>query len=314
MKINIDNYELYFLRYIERRLSDEERKEVDAFLLQHPELKEVFDMYDPFLTLTKDEDLVFDDKDSLMRSKSPFVMSLWVRYASVAAAVLLVFSVGLSWMQREQPSQNVILADNTIDIIEEKYIPMISDSTIDDERVKEVISTTKNVIRHETQNEATSMLAQAEEKPVIPEQQPVEAEPEQIYTDTTIYIYDNSDEDVYYAMDMNESVLVIDEQYDDNTVYMEEYSDALIAYNVGRAAENINYDSDTIYYYDEETAAAEPMPILSQFKEMFTTLFRNKKDKVESELMEYADYVKVAYHEKKEEITMYIADRVEKIF
>lgn len=314
MKINIDNYELYFLRYIEGRLSDEERKEVDTFLLQHPELKEVFDMYDPFLTLTKDEDLVFDDKDSLMRSKSPFVMSLWVRYASVAAAVLLVFSVGLSWMQREQPSQNVMLADNNIDIIEEKYIPMISDSTIDDESVKEVISTTKNVIRHETQNEATSMLAQAEEKSVVPEPQSAEAEPEQIYTDTTIYMYDNSGEDVYYAMDMNESVLVIDEQYDDNTVYMEEYSDALIAYNVGRAAENINYDSDTIYYGYEETADTEPMPILSQFKEMFTTLFRNKKDKVESELMEYADYVKVAYHEKKEEITMYIADRVEKIF
>ena len=61
-------------------------------------------------------------------------------------------------------------------------------------------------------------------------------------------------------------------------------------------------------------ATVEPMPILEQFKEMFTTLFRDKKDKVESELIEYGDYIKLAYQEKKEEIAMYIANRVEKIF
>ena len=138
MKINIDNYELYFLRYIEGRLSEEERKEVETFLIQHPDLKEIMDMYDPSFTLVKDEELVFDDKDSLMRpTKSSFVMPLWVRYASVAAVALFVVSVGLVWMQRQQPTQNIVLADNAIDIdiIEEKYVPMISDSTIDSEKL-----------------------------------------------------------------------------------------------------------------------------------------------------------------------------------
>ena len=156
MKINIDNYELYFLRYIEGRLSEEERREVETFLIQHPDLKEIMDMYDPSFTLVKDEELVFDEKDSLMHPKSSFVMPLWMRYASVAAVALFVVSAGLVWMQQQQTiHHDVVLADNAtdIDIIEEKYVPMISDSTIDSEKLEEVISTTKNVMHKDTQRE-----------------------------------------------------------------------------------------------------------------------------------------------------------------
>ena len=73
-------------------------------------------------------------------------------------------------------------------------------------------------------------------------------------------------------------------------------------------------DVDTIYCEYTDLDIDEPMPLIEQFREMFTTLFKDKKEKVESELIEYADYVKLAYQEKKEEISMYIASRVEKIF
>ena len=311
MKINIDNYELYFLRYIEGRLSDEERREVETFLIQHPDLKEIMDMYDPSFTLVKDEELVFDEKDSLMHPKSSFVMPLWMRYASVAAVALFVVSAGLVWMQQQQTiHHDVVLADNAtdIDIIEEKYVPMISDSTIDSEKLEEVISTTKNVMHKDTQRE-TMLLAQVE--PMESEQPTVEIEEESINVDTTVYMYDN-----YYAMNTEENILDMEEETDDNDVYLEEYSNRLIAYNVGRAAENTmdDSDTDTIYCEYTELDIDEPMPLIEQFKEMFTTLFRDKKEKVESDLIEYADYVKLAYYEKKEEISMYIASRVERIF
>ena len=316
MKINTDNYELYFLRYIEGRLSDEERREVETFLIKHPDLKEIMDMYDPFFTLAKDEELVFDDKDSLMRpTKSSFVMPLWVRYASVAAVALFVVSVGLVWMQRQQPIQNVLLADNAVDIdvIEEKYVPMISDSTIDIEKLEEVISTTKNVMHKDNQRE-TMLLAQAEPEPVEDEQSSIEVEDELLNVDTTTYIYENLSEEIYYAMNTEENMLDIEEETDDNDVYLEDYSNTLIAYNVGRATENTMDDVDTIYCEYTDLDIDEPMPLIEQFREMFTTLFKDKKEKVESELIEYADYVKLAYQEKKEEISMYIASRVEKIF
>ena len=239
MKINTDNYELYFLRYIEGRLSDEERREVETFLIKHPDLKEIMDMYDPFFTLAKDEELVFDDKDSLMRpTKSSFVMPLWVRYASVAAVALFVVSVGLVWMQRQQPIQIVLLADNAVDIdvIEEKYVPMISDSTIDIEKLEEVISTTKNVMHKDNQRE-TMLLAQAEPEPVEDEQSSIEVEDELLNVDTTTYIYENLSEEIYYAMNTEENMLDIEEETDDNDVYLEDYSNTLIAYNVGRATE-----------------------------------------------------------------------------
>ena len=311
MKINIDNYELYFLRYIEGRLSEEERREVETFLIQHPDLKEIMDMYDPSFTLVKDEELVFDEKDSLMHPKSSFVMPLWMRYASVAAVALFVVSAGVVWMQQQQTiHHDVVLADNAtdIDIIEEKYVPMISDSTIDSEKLEEVISTTKNVMHKDTQRE-TMLLAQVE--PMESEQPTVEIEEESINVDTTVYMYDN-----YYAMNTEENILDMEEETDDNDVYLEEYSNRLIAYNVGRAAENTmdDSDTDTIYCEYTELDIDEPMPLIEQFKEMFTTLFRDKKEKVESDLIEYADYVKLAYYEKKEEISMYIASRVERIF
>ena len=316
MKINTDNYELYFLRYIEGRLSDEERREVETFLIKHPDLKEIMDMYDPFFTLAKDEELVFDDKDSLMRpTKSSFVMPLWVRYASVAAVALFVVSVGLVWMQRQQPIQNVLLADNAVDIdvIEEKYVPMISDSIIEDEKVRELISTTRNVMHKDNQRE-TMLLAQAEPEPVEDEQSSIEVEDELLNVDTTTYIYENLSEEIYYAMNTEENMLDIEEETDDNDVYLEDYSNTLIAYNVGRATENTMDDVDTIYCEYTDLDIDEPMPLIEQFREMFTTLFKDKKEKVESELIEYADYVKLAYQEKKEEISMYIASRVEKIF
>lgn len=317
MKINTDNYELYFLRYIEGRLSDEERREVETFLIKHPDLKEIMDMYDPFFTLAKDEELVFDDKDSLMRpTKSSFVMPLWVRYASVAAVALFVVSVGLVWMQRQQPIQNVLLADNAVDIdvIEEKYVPMISDSTIDSEKLEEVISTTRNVIRHEAQTETMSMLAQAEEKTVELEQQPIELEPEQEYIDTTMYMYDNVSSEVYYAENVMEETTNMMEIDTEEIVIIDTYTDCLVAYNGSRCGEKLIEQQEIVAngYIVDSTTAKEPMSMINQLKEVVSTLSRNKRKEVEAEWTEYSNYALVAYNEGKRELTNYLEQQINK--
>lgn len=317
MKINIDNYELYFLRYIEGRLSEEERKEVETFLIQHPDLKEIMDMYDPSFTLVKDEELVFDEKDSLMHPKSSFVMPLWMRYASVAAVALFVVSAGLVWMQQQQTiHHDVVLADNAtdIDIIEEKYVSMISDSIIEDEKVRELISTTRNVIRHEAQTETMSMLAQAEEKTVELEQQPIELEPEQEYIDTTMYMYDNVSSEVYYAENVMEETTNMMEIDAEEIVIIDTYTDCLVAYNGSRCGEKVIEQQEIVAngYIVDSTTAKEPMSMINQLKEVVSTLSRNKRKEVEAEWTEYSNYVLVAYNEGKRELTNYLEQQINK--
>lgn len=88
MKINEENYELYLFRYAEGLLSDDERREVEAFLDAHPDIREEFALYDPTLTVAGLPKMVFPDKAKL---KHHVVLS-WnvLRYA---AAVLLLAAV-----------------------------------------------------------------------------------------------------------------------------------------------------------------------------------------------------------------------------
>ena len=116
MKINNDNYESYFLRYIEGRLSEEEQREVGTFLVQHPELQEMLDLYDPTYVLEKDAQLVYDDKESLKRRTKTVFMPQWTRYAVAASVALLLGTIGFMWLQNVSIPQQTMLADNTIDI------------------------------------------------------------------------------------------------------------------------------------------------------------------------------------------------------
>jgi len=274
-------------------------------------------MYDPSFTLVKDEELVFDDKDSLMHPKSSFVMPLWMRYASVAAVALFVVSAGLVWMQQQQTiHHDVVLADNAtdIDIIEEKYVPMISDSIIEDEKVRELISTTRNVIRHEAQTETMSMLAQAEEKTVELEQQPIELEPEQEYIDTTMYMYDNVSSEVYYAENVMEETTNMMEIDTEEIVIIDTYTDCLVAYNGSRCGEKVIEQQEIVAngYIVDSTTAKEPMSMINQLKEVVSTLSRNKRKEVEAEWTEYSNYVLVAYNEGKRELTNYLEQQINK--
>jgi hypothetical protein len=65
MRIDKENYEVWFLDFFEGRLSPEEKQELQLFLMKNPELEQEFDQYEYF-TLTS-EKITFPAKQNLKR-------------------------------------------------------------------------------------------------------------------------------------------------------------------------------------------------------------------------------------------------------
>lgn len=90
--ITIDNYELYFLQYLENGLDKEGRREVEAFVAQHPELAEELALCAQTPVIEKDEAVVFAGKEGLKHVESmPLHRGIiaW-RWSAAAAALLAV--------------------------------------------------------------------------------------------------------------------------------------------------------------------------------------------------------------------------------
>ena len=71
MNINRNNYEEYFLLYADNELTKAERKMVEVFVKENPELKEEFCMLKLTIRLP-DEDIKLEDKSFLMKKEFLF--------------------------------------------------------------------------------------------------------------------------------------------------------------------------------------------------------------------------------------------------
>ncbi len=69
MKIDRSNYEGYFILYMDNELGSEERLEVEAFAMAHPDLQEELDLLMQS-RLVPDEDVVFENKEELLEIAS----------------------------------------------------------------------------------------------------------------------------------------------------------------------------------------------------------------------------------------------------
>ena len=67
-EINRHNYEEYFILYMDNELGSEERRMVEAFVQQHPDLKEELDNLLQY-KLAPDTDIVFDRERGIAESK-----------------------------------------------------------------------------------------------------------------------------------------------------------------------------------------------------------------------------------------------------
>jgi anti-sigma factor RsiW len=75
MSINRQNYEEYFILYLDNELGSQERRMVEAFVELHPDLKEELDLLVQF-KLTPDNTIVFDGKEELMKVNSDSPVTL----------------------------------------------------------------------------------------------------------------------------------------------------------------------------------------------------------------------------------------------
>ncbi|MDR0790309.1 MAG: hypothetical protein LBO06_05905 [Bacteroidales bacterium] len=90
MKITIDNYEAFLLDDAEGTLSQQDKVGLDAFLEANPSLAQRAELYDPSLVLIADNDVVYEDKNKLLRQKPKVIYYFWKMTAAAAVFVGLI--------------------------------------------------------------------------------------------------------------------------------------------------------------------------------------------------------------------------------
>jgi len=94
--ISLNNYEEWFLLYTDNELSEEQKIQVELFVLQHPDLQREFEYLQQ--TRLPEENWVFANKEILYRStteRPPVLYMRWMRYAAAAAVIGIMATV---WM------------------------------------------------------------------------------------------------------------------------------------------------------------------------------------------------------------------------
>jgi len=95
-EISFNNYESWFLLFIDNELSIADRQKVELFVLQHPQLQNEFELLQA--TKLAPEEWVFKNKEILYQKeeqKRPVVYMRWLRYAAAAVMIGLMATV---WM------------------------------------------------------------------------------------------------------------------------------------------------------------------------------------------------------------------------
>lgn len=118
--IHLDNYESWFMMYVDNELNAAEKQAVETFVLQQPQLQDEFTLLKQ--TVLPNEWVVFENKAVLYRKEEkrrPIVIGM--RWASLAAAVLIAL-IAFIWIFRTgSPSTTDTFAGKTkVPAVQEK--------------------------------------------------------------------------------------------------------------------------------------------------------------------------------------------------
>lgn len=100
--INLNNYEEYFISFIDNELSKDECEDVEKFILQHPQLQAEFALLKQ--TVSEPEAVIFENKEMLYRhkeDKKPVEMKWW----RIAAAAVLLLGIATVWYKLPKHTQ-----------------------------------------------------------------------------------------------------------------------------------------------------------------------------------------------------------------
>lgn len=105
MKIDRHNYEEYFILYMDNELSSDERRGVETFVQQHPDLKEELDVFLQY-KLTPDTAVTYTGKEELMKvnGDSPITFANYEEW--------LVLSIDNELNAEQKTAVNQFITDN----------------------------------------------------------------------------------------------------------------------------------------------------------------------------------------------------------
>lgn len=94
--ITKENIEAYLLDLIEGNLNPDEVKELEAFLKDNPQFRDMIDGYDSSLVLMVDKNIKFEDKESLRRKNKVKAFYPYIKYSFVAVAACFILFIFVS--------------------------------------------------------------------------------------------------------------------------------------------------------------------------------------------------------------------------
>jgi hypothetical protein len=156
MNINKNNYEEYFINYIENELSDAERKAVELFVAENIDLKNELELFES-TKLEADEKIIFTNKNELFKKEETKIIAWKWNLNTWAIAAMLVLAVGTGWwmfqhsehsnqlsVKSEMPkvdslanSKSEIQNEETISPKDEKIIKPIAKTKINSIKINE---------------------------------------------------------------------------------------------------------------------------------------------------------------------------------
>jgi hypothetical protein len=131
--IGSDNYQEYFLLYIDNELNESSREAVEKFVLQHPKLQDEFTLLKQ--TVLTQEKVVFHDKKSLYKKEERRVV--YFNWTRIAVAAALIGATALVWwiapynnnrtdvatVQQNKPTVTKPLSDENKDSVKQLVQP-----------------------------------------------------------------------------------------------------------------------------------------------------------------------------------------------
>lgn len=193
--INADNYELYFFRYAEGMLGEVERREVEAFAQQHPDLAEEVRLYAEAPRINC-ESLQFPDKEDLKHIVTQPRM-LWWKVAAVVAGLVMcgwvLFYSIVSPSSLPIADQAVLMGDNLPLSVASQPCQSVGD--------KPLYAESKSPIRHKKSRMLADNDAVSHDKVLDSPQQIIEAELQDVSKANVTETMETIDEEEEYLLD-----------------------------------------------------------------------------------------------------------------
>ncbi len=106
--INLENYETFFLLYVDEELNVEDRRSVELFASQHPAQQQELEILMQ-TRITPETSVVFPDKASLYKKVGSEKVVAFRVWRIVAVAAMLILAVGILWMNSRKETIEPVL-------------------------------------------------------------------------------------------------------------------------------------------------------------------------------------------------------------